>query len=98
MGAWNKVKTAYGKIPGSTKAGLAGAGAGALTYGALGGIGVAAMGTAVGITLAPFACIGAGVGLVGYGCYQLGRKRLILSETRGKPGRWALHSYPNLMS
>ena len=51
-----------------------GAGAGAATYGIIGGVGVAATGTAVGVTLAPFIAIGAGVGLVGYGLYWLGKQ------------------------
>lgn len=56
-----------------------GAGAGAATYATIGGVGVAATGTAVGITLGPFIAIGAGIGLTGYGIYwlgkQVGRKR-----------------------
>ena len=59
------------------KAGIAtaaGAAIGAGTSGAIGGIGVAATGTAVGITLGPFIAIGAGVGLTGYGLYWLGKQ------------------------
>ncbi len=59
------------------KAGIAavgGAGIGAGTYGIIGGVGVAASGTAVGITLVPFIAIGAGVGLTGYGIYWLGKQ------------------------
>ncbi len=55
-----------------TKTGIAtgvGAAAGAGTYGIIGGVGVAATGTAVGVTLGPFIAIGAGVGLTGYGLY-----------------------------
>jgi hypothetical protein len=52
----------------------AGGAAGALTYATVGGVGVAAAGTAVGITLAPFVAIGAGVGLVGWGLYSLGKR------------------------
>jgi uncharacterized membrane protein len=40
----------------------------------IGGIGVAATGTAVGITLGPFIAIGAGVGLTAYGLYWLGKQ------------------------
>jgi len=61
----------------STKAGVAtvvGAGAGAATYSTFGGVGIAATGTAVGITLGPFIAIGAGVGLTGYGIYWLGKQ------------------------
>lgn len=56
----------------STKAGIStvvGAGAGAATYGTIGGVGIAATGTAVGITLGPFIAIGAGLGLTTYGVY-----------------------------
>ncbi len=51
-----------------------GAAVGAGTYGAIGGIGVAATGTAVGITLGPFIAIGAGLGAAGYGVYWLGKQ------------------------
>ena len=51
-----------------------GAAAGAGTYGVIGGVGVAAVGTAVGITLGPFIAIGAGVGATGYGIYWLGKQ------------------------
>jgi hypothetical protein len=36
--------------------------------------GIAATGTAVGITLGPLMTIGAGVGLTGYGIYWLGKQ------------------------
>jgi len=52
----------------------AGAGVGAAVYTAVGGIGVAAGGTAVGITLGPFLLIGSGLGAVGYGLYWLGKQ------------------------
>jgi hypothetical protein len=52
----------------------AGAGVGAAAYGVFGGVGVAAGGTAVGITLGPFIAIGAGIGLAGYGVYRLGKQ------------------------
>jgi hypothetical protein len=57
-------------------AGSAAAGgvAGASIYGVIGGIGVAAGGTAVGISLGPFIAIGSGVGLAGYGIYWLGKQ------------------------
>jgi len=54
--------------------GAAGTGAGAALYAAIGGIGLAATGTAVGITLGPFIAIGVGVGLTGYGLYWLGKQ------------------------
>jgi hypothetical protein len=40
----------------------------------IGGVGVAAGGTAVGITLGPFIAIAATVGLVRYGIYWLGKQ------------------------
>lgn len=52
----------------------AGGAAGAAAYGVIGGIGVAAGGTAVSITLGPFIMIGAGLGLFGYGVYRLGKQ------------------------
>ena len=57
-------------------AGSAGAGAiaGAVAFKAVGGIGVAAGGTAFGLTVGPFIAIGAGVGAVGYGLYWLGKQ------------------------
>lgn len=58
----------------ATAAGAAGAAVGAGTFATIGGVGLAMGGTAVGVTLAPFAVIGAGVGLVGYGCYWLGKQ------------------------
>jgi hypothetical protein len=51
-----------------------GAGAGAATYATIGGVGIAATGTAVGITLGPFIAIGAGIGLTTYGLYWLGKQ------------------------
>ena len=55
-------------------AGTGGAAAGAGVYAVIGGIGLAAGGTAVGITLGPFIAIGAGAGLLGYGLYWLGKE------------------------
>lgn len=55
-------------------AGVVGAGAGAATYGVIGGVGIAVSGTAVGITIGPFVAIGAGLGLAGYGLYWLGKQ------------------------
>jgi len=52
----------------------AGAAVGAGTYGVIGGIGVAAKGTAIGVTLGPFIGIGAAVGLGGYCLYWLGKQ------------------------
>ena len=47
---------------------------GAGLYGAIGGVGLTAVGTGVGITLAPFIAIGAGVGATGYGLVWLGKQ------------------------
>lgn len=55
-------------------AAIAGAASGAATYGVVGGVGVAALGTAVGITLAPWMILGAAVVTTGYGVYQAGRR------------------------
>jgi len=55
-------------------AGAGGAAAGAVLYSTIGGIGVAATGTAVGITLGPFIAIGAGVGFTAYGLFWLGKQ------------------------
>lgn len=57
-------------------AGITGAGGigGALAHKIIGGIGIAIKGTAVGVTLGPFIAIGAGIGLTGYGIYQLGKQ------------------------
>jgi hypothetical protein len=65
---------------------VAGGAAGAATYGVIGGIGVAAAGTAVGITLGPLVCIGAGVGLAGYGLYWLGKQIGGGSQPGGRSG------------
>lgn len=54
--------------------GAAGGVAGAGAYAAIGGVGVAATGTAVGITLGPLIAIGSGLGLAGYGLYRLGKQ------------------------
>jgi len=51
-----------------------GAAAGVGTYGVISGVGVAAVGTAVGITLGPFIAIGAGIGAAGYGIYWFGKQ------------------------
>ena len=53
---------------------VVGGAAGAATYASIGGVGVAAAGTAVGVTLAPFVAIGAGVSLLGWGLYSLGKR------------------------
>ncbi len=55
-------------------AGVAGGALGAGAYGLIGGVGVAATGTAVGITVGPFIAIGAGLALIGYGLFRLGRQ------------------------
>jgi hypothetical protein len=41
---------------------------------AIGGMGLVALGGGIGITMAPVVCIGAGVGLAGYGCFWLGKQ------------------------
>ena len=51
-----------------------GAGVGGVVYGTIGGVGLAATGTAVGVTLGPFIAIGAGVSAAGYGLYWLGKQ------------------------
>jgi len=56
-------------------AGCIGGGVGAAVHGIIGGIGVAATGTAVGITLGPFIAIGAGLGVAGYGIYWVGKQK-----------------------
>ncbi len=64
------------KLKEIAKAAGAAAGGGAVgagVYGTIGGIGVAAAGTAASITLGPFIAIGTGVGLAGYGVYKLGK-------------------------
>jgi hypothetical protein len=48
---------------------------GAGAYGILGGVGVTAVGAAIGITLGPFIGIGAGIGALGYGVYRLGKHK-----------------------
>jgi hypothetical protein len=69
----------------------AGGCAGAATYGIIGGVGLTAVGTGVGITLAPFVAIGAGLGAAGYGVYWLGkqmgkRKKTAQAEDGPKSG------------
>jgi hypothetical protein len=49
-----------------------GGGIGAGVYGVIGGVGLTAVGTGVGITLAPFIAIGSGVGAAAYGLFWLG--------------------------
>ena len=68
-----KEKTKAGlKVVGATAAGGT---VGAGIYGVIGGgVGLAACGTAIGITLGPFIAIGSGLGLVGYGVYCLGKQ------------------------
>ena len=51
-----------------------GAGGGAAISGTIGGIGVAATGTAVGVTLGPFIVIGTGLGATAYGICWLGKR------------------------
>jgi integral membrane sensor domain MASE1 len=55
---------------------VAGAGVGAGASAVVGGMGLAVAGTAVGVTMAPVAAVGAVVGLAGYGVSKLfGRKK-----------------------
>lgn len=51
-----------------------GAATGAATYASIGGLGLTAVGTGVGITLGPFIAIGAGVFALGYGIFWLGKQ------------------------
>ena len=51
-----------------------GAAAGAGVSATVGGIGLAAMGTAVGVSMAPLAAVGAGIGALSYGAYRLGKR------------------------
>jgi len=60
-----------------------GAGVGAATYGVIGGVGIAATGTAIGITLGPFIAIGAGIGTAIYGIYRLGKQMGKRSKEQG---------------
>ncbi|MEB3161408.1 MAG: hypothetical protein VKL20_08110, partial [Synechocystis sp.] len=48
-----------------------GAGVGAGASAIVGGMGLAVAGTAVGVTMAPVAAVGAVVGLAGYGIFKL---------------------------
>ncbi len=57
--------------PTAIGAAVVGAGVGAGASAALGGMGLAVAGTAVGVTMAPVAAVGAVVGLAGYGVYKL---------------------------
>jgi len=59
------------EVVGSTAVGGA---VGAGIHGIIGGVGVTAIGTGVGITLAPFIAIGAGAGFALYGAFWLGRQ------------------------
>ncbi len=52
-------------------AAVVGAGVGAGVAGVVGGMGLAVAGTAVGITMAPVAAVGAVLGLAGYGISKL---------------------------
>lgn len=54
--------------------GFVGGAAGATTYGVMGGIGLAAAGTAVSVTLGPFIAVGVGLGAFTYGVFSLGRR------------------------
>lgn len=72
----------------ATVGGLAGAG----VYSAIGGVGLAVGGTAVGITAGPFIAIGAGLGAVGYGLFWLGKQ--VAGGGSGGAGGAALPSVP----
>lgn len=58
---------------GFASAAARGATAGGAAYAAIGGVGLAVGGTAVGITLLPFMAIGALLGAAGYGLYAAGK-------------------------
>lgn len=58
----------------ATTAGAVGAGVGASAFAIIGGVGVAALGTAVGLTLVPFIAVGTAVGLGGYGLVRIGKE------------------------
>jgi hypothetical protein len=65
-----------------------GGGVGAGVYGVIGGVGLTAVGTGVGITLGPFIAIGAGVGAAEYGLFWLGKqvgKKRTLPERNTTP-------------
>ena len=53
---------------------LGGAAVGAGTYATIGGLGLAGLGGAVGITLLPMICIGVTVSAVGHGLYRWGQR------------------------
>ncbi len=57
-----------------------GAATGAVGYKTIGGMGLAFLGRAVGITLGPWMAIGTGVALAGYGLYRLGCETLFEEE------------------
>ena len=65
--------------------------AGAAIYSVIGGVGITAVGTGVGITLAPFVAIGAGLGAAGYGVFwlgkQIGNRKRPPKETSGVDAR-----------
>lgn len=52
---------------------ITGSTVGASAYATIGGLGIAGMGTAIGITLVPFMLIGAGAGAGIYGVFLLGK-------------------------
>lgn len=64
------IKEARGTAP----VAAVGAAAGAGTYAVVGGLGLAGLGSAVGITLFPMIGIGAAIGTVGYQLYRWGRR------------------------
>jgi hypothetical protein len=53
---------------------IVGGALGAGLYGTIGGIGLTAVGTGLGVTLGPFIAIGAVIGGAGYGVFSLGRR------------------------
>jgi hypothetical protein len=77
------IEKGFRQAIGPVASGAAGAGAGLGAYGLIGGVGVAAGGTAVGVTAGPFIAIGAGVALAGYGLVRLGRQIGLRHARRG---------------
>jgi len=69
--AYGVKKAVEEQDPSILGAAAVGAGAGAGVSAVLGGMGLAVGGTAVGITMAPVAAVGAVVGLAGYGIFKL---------------------------
>jgi hypothetical protein len=69
------MKSGHKELLKTATASVGGGAAGAAAYNIIGGVGITALGTGVGVTLAPFIVIGAGLGAVVYGVYWLGKER-----------------------